>query len=165
MPRKPVAEACEPEPVEPGFRLGQRAAPFQAGEDETKGDVFTRRLPRQQRVVLKQNADLPWRQSRFHRPGKRLLQPDNGAQQARLARSRWPDQADETTFLDRQIHPFEDRLLAIGNRQSLDAQCQPPAIVVSNRPAMLAPGLTRPPISSACATRMAASMSIVTVSG
>ena len=43
--------------------------------------------------------------------------------------------------LDGEAHAFEDRLPAIGNRQIADAQLQPPTIVVSCSPDMLAPDL------------------------
>jgi hypothetical protein len=50
------------------------------------------------------------------RAAQRLLQPDDGAQQARFAGARRPDQADELTFANLEARAFEDRLGAVGNR-------------------------------------------------
>src|SRR5262249_43820396 len=93
------------------------------------------------------------------------LQPDYGAQQARLARTRRPDQAHEAAVAHGEARSFEDRLSAIGNRQIMDAQVQPPTIEVSCSPERLAPGLMRPAAIRLCSTRFAASRSMVTVSG
>ena len=57
MARKPVAEAGEIEPLEPCFRLGERLAALHAVEGQAERDV-ARRLPRQQGIVLEQDADL-----------------------------------------------------------------------------------------------------------
>ena len=63
------------------------------------------------------------------------------------------------------VRAFEDRLAAVGNRQITDAQLQPPTIVVSCSPDMLAPDLMRPPAIRLCSTRLADSRSMFTVSG
>ena len=99
------------------------------------------------------------------RARERLLQADHGAQQARLARARRPDQAHELARADLKARAFQDRLAAVGNRQIADAQLQLPTIEVSCSPDMLAPGLSRPPTTRLCATRLAAARSIATVSG
>ena len=98
-------------------------------------------------------------------PDKWLLQPDDGAQHARLARARRPDEAHEPAVADVEARAFEDRLAAVGNRQIADAQLQPPTIVVSCSPDMLAPDLMRPPAIRLCSTRLADSRSMFTVSG
>src|SRR6266699_2766485 len=72
--------------------------------------------------VLEQNAELGARQAGLDRTGERLLQPDHRAQQARLARSRRADEADETAFLNRQADAGEDRLPAVPERQIADLQ-------------------------------------------
>ena len=77
---KPVAEPGETKPLEPGLRLGQRLATLHAVEGETERDVVARRLPRQQRIVLEQDADLRTRKPGLDRARQRLLQPDHGAQ-------------------------------------------------------------------------------------
>src|SRR5262249_53022947 len=94
-----------------------------------------------------------------------LLKPDDGAQETRLARTRRPDETHEAALADGKARSFEDRLSAIGDRQIVDAQLQPPTIEVSCSPAMLAPGLIRPPAIRLCSTRLAASRSMPTVSG
>ena len=60
---KAVAEARKIQPVEPGLRLGQRLAALHAVEGQAERDIVARRLPRQQRVVLEQDADLRAAQS------------------------------------------------------------------------------------------------------
>ena len=64
VPGKPVAEAGEIQPLEPGVRLGERLAALHAIEGEAERDIVARRLPRQQGVVLEQDADLRARQIR-----------------------------------------------------------------------------------------------------
>ena len=77
---KPVAEARKIQPVEPCFRLGQRLASLHAIEGQAERDIVARCLPRQQGVVLEQDADLRGRNVRLDRARKRLLQPDHGTQ-------------------------------------------------------------------------------------
>jgi hypothetical protein len=82
-------------------------------EGETERDVVARGLPRQQRIVLEQDADLRARKLGLDRARQRLLQPDHGAQQARLAGAGRPDEADETAFVDGEARSFEHRLAAV----------------------------------------------------
>ena len=70
------------ETVEPGIRLGKRAATLHAAEGQAERDVIARRLPWQQGIVLEEDADLRAREARLDRSGKRPLQPDRRAQQA-----------------------------------------------------------------------------------
>jgi hypothetical protein len=92
MPRVTLAEAGEAEPVEPGFRLRQSLAALESAEPQAERDIgVARRLPRQQRVVLEQDAELAARQFSLDRAGERRLQSDDSAQQARLARTGWSD--------------------------------------------------------------------------
>jgi hypothetical protein len=62
---KPVAEAAQIQPLEPCFRLGQRLAALHAVEVQAERDIVARRLPRQQSIVLEQNADLRARKIRL----------------------------------------------------------------------------------------------------
>src|SRR5262249_12490642 len=165
MAGKPIAEAGEMEPIEPCLSFGERLPALHAVENETEGDVFARRLPRQQRIVLEQDADLRAGEARLDGAGQRLLQPDHGAQEARLPRAGRSHEAHQPAVVDGETRSFEDRLLAIGNRELADAQRQPPAIEVSCSPDMLAPDFISPPAIRLCSTRLAASRSIVTVSG
>jgi hypothetical protein len=122
VPRVTLAEAGEAEPVEPSFRLRQRLAALDPAEPQTERDIVARRLPRQQRVVLEQDAELVARQFGLDRAGERRLQPDDSAQQARFARTGWSDEADKAARIDGQIDACEDRLFAIGDRQFADTQ-------------------------------------------
>src|SRR5262249_38397911 len=128
-------------------------------------DVIARSAPGQQRVILEQHADVGWRDLGLYCPRQRLLQADGRAQQARLARARWPDEAHELPARNHKACALEHRLASIGDRQVMDAQCQLPTIDIPCTPAMLAPGLSRPPANRLCSTRLAASISIATVSG
>ena len=98
VPRKPVLESGKPEPRQPGVGLLERGLPLHAVEAQAERHVVARRAPRQQRVVLEQDAKLGRRDLGLDRAGERLLQSDHGAQQARLAGARRPDQADELAF-------------------------------------------------------------------
>jgi hypothetical protein len=73
VPRVTLAEAGEAEPVEPGFRLRLRLAALDPVEPQAERDIVARRLPRQQRVVLEQDAELAARQLGLDRPGERWL--------------------------------------------------------------------------------------------
>ena len=77
---KSVAEARKIQPVEPCLRLDERLAALHAIEGQAKRDIVARCLPRQQRVVLEQDADLRGRNVRLDGARKRLLQPDHGTQ-------------------------------------------------------------------------------------
>ena len=55
---KPVAEANQIQPLKPCFRLGERVAVLHAIEDQAERDIVARRLPRQQGIVLEQDANL-----------------------------------------------------------------------------------------------------------
>ena len=57
-PREAIGEVGEAEPSEPGFRLGKRLAALHAAEGETERDIVPRGFPRQQRVILEQDAEL-----------------------------------------------------------------------------------------------------------
>src|SRR5258705_1903860 len=162
---KAIAEARKAEALKPGLRLGERLLPLRSVECKAERYVVARRLPRQQSIVLEQEADLRARKVGLDRACKRLLQPNHDAQQARLARARRSDQTHQPAFLNREVHGFEDRLPTIGNGQIADEQFQPPAIVVSYSPDMLAPDLMSPPAIRLCSTRLAASRSMLTVSG
>jgi hypothetical protein len=60
-------------------------------ENEAKRDVVARSPPRQQCIVLEQDADLRARELAIDRARQRLLQPDYGTQQARFPRAGRPD--------------------------------------------------------------------------
>src|SRR5262249_59152554 len=90
---KATAEPRETEPLEPDVRLGERLPALHAVEAEAQRDIVARRLPRQQGVVLEKDSHLRARKAGLDGPRERLLQPDYGAQQARLARTRRPAQA------------------------------------------------------------------------
>src|SRR5690349_21028934 len=100
MARVALAEPGEAEPVEPFLGLGERPAPLDAAEAEAERDIVARRLPRQQRVVLEEDADLGPGEAGLDSAGQRPLQTDRGAQQARLAGARGSDQADKAAVLD-----------------------------------------------------------------
>jgi len=53
-----MAEAGEAEPLEPEIGLRERFAAGHAVQGEAEGDVVTRRLPRQEGVVLEQDGDV-----------------------------------------------------------------------------------------------------------
>jgi hypothetical protein len=55
---KPVAEARKIQPIKPCFRLGERLAALHAIEGQAERNIVARSLPRQQGVVLEQDADL-----------------------------------------------------------------------------------------------------------
>src|SRR5258705_7114620 len=95
MARVAMLEAGETDAVEPIVGLHQRALARNVAEGQPKRDVVAGGAPRQQGVVLKQNADLGCCHFGLDRPGQRLLQADRGAQQARLARAGWPNEAHE----------------------------------------------------------------------
>src|SRR5215208_6289139 len=124
--RVAIAEPGEPEPLQPPVRLSERLAALDTGKAEAERDIVARRLPRQQGVILKQYAELRARHAGLDRPGKRRLQADHSTEQARLARARRADQADEAAFLDVEIDALEDRLLAVTDRQIADAQRSAP---------------------------------------
>jgi hypothetical protein len=75
---KAIAEAGKIEPVEPGFRLGERFVALHSIESEAERDIVTCRLPRQQGIVLEQDSDPRARKVRLNRARERLLQPDHG---------------------------------------------------------------------------------------
>jgi len=114
--------AGQAQAFEPMIGLIERARPPKTVEGEAERDVVACRLPRQQCVVLEQHADFGRRAPRFHDAGERPLQADDGAQQARLARARRPDQADELSLVDRKARAFQHGLAAIGDGQVTNAQ-------------------------------------------
>ena len=85
MTREAMPEAGKTQPLEPDVSLLLRPGPFDAVEDETERDILARGLPRQQGVVLKQDADLGWRKPGLDRSRERFLEANHRAQQARLA--------------------------------------------------------------------------------
>src|SRR5437588_2547945 len=165
VPGKTIAETGKVQPLKPSLRFGKRRSALDAIEREAECDVVAHRFPRQKRIVLKQNPDLRRRQAGLDAARKRLLQANHSAQETRLAGAGRPDQADELAVFDGEARSLKDRLPAVGDRQLTNAQLQPPAIEVSYRPAMLAPGLIRPPTIRLCSTRLPASKSIFTFCG
>src|SRR5205085_11206028 len=141
MTRETVAEARQSEPFQPLLRLFARLALWHAVQGEAERDVLARGLPRQQRVVLKQDADLRGRNLGLDRPLQWRLQPDRGPQQARLAGTRRADQAHELAVADRDARSFEDRLAAVGNRQVADAQRSAPRDAGVEQPGNIRVGL------------------------
>jgi len=113
MTWKAVFESAEAEAAQPCVGFRQRLLSLGSVEDEPKRDVLARGLPRQQRVVLKQDADFGSGESGVNLTGERLLQPDDDAQQARFARSGRPDEADELAILDGETCTFENGFAAI----------------------------------------------------
>src|SRR5262249_59925114 len=108
-----VAEPAATEPGEPGARPGGRLPALHAVEGEAEGDIIARRLPWQQGVVLEKDSHLRSRKAGLDGARERLLQPDHGAQQARFARARRPDQAHEAAVAHGEARPPEGRLSAL----------------------------------------------------
>src|SRR5437899_455602 len=100
MPGEALAEAGEAEPFEPEIGLCERLAARHAVQGEAERDVVTRRLPGQEGVVLEEDGDVRRRDLTLDRSLERLLQADDRTQEARLAGSRWPHQADELAIPD-----------------------------------------------------------------
>src|SRR5262249_2276881 len=121
-----MLEACEPDAVEPIVGLHQRALARNVAKAQPECDVVAGGAPRQQGVVLKQDADLRRLDFGLDGTGQRLLQTNRGAQQARLARAGRSDQAHELAARDLKARAFQNRLAAIGNRQIADAQSSAP---------------------------------------
>src|SRR5262249_35261381 len=117
MTRKTVAEAGQAEAPEPMLRLPQRLGATHAAETKTEGGDGPSNEPRQQRVVLEQNADFGGRKARLDRACERLLQSDDRAEQARFARARRADQAYKAALIDIETGAFENGFIAVGNRQ------------------------------------------------
>ena len=65
--RKAVAKPREIEPREPCVGLGQRFTSHHAVECEAERDILARRFPRQQRIILEQDAELRACKVRFDR--------------------------------------------------------------------------------------------------
>ena len=117
MARITVAEPFKAEARQPLVGGAQRLRALHAAKTEAERDVVARGAPRQQRVVLEQDADLGLRKFRLHHAGERLLQPHDDAQQARLAGARGSDQTHELTAADLKACAFKHRLAAaIGER-------------------------------------------------
>jgi hypothetical protein len=82
MTGEPVAEARKIQPLKPCFRLGECLAALHAIEAQAERDIVARRLPRQQGIVLEQDAELRAGKVGLDRARERLLQPDHGTQEA-----------------------------------------------------------------------------------
>ena len=122
MAREAILEAGEPEPVKPLVGLRARSCALDAAEGQPEGDVLACRLPRQQGVVLEEDANLRSFELAFDPARRGSLETDDGAQQARLAGARRSDEAYELALLELDICAFQDRLTAVGQRQVGDAQ-------------------------------------------
>ena len=85
MARITVFKTGQAEASQPAIGLDQRLITISPVEDQAKRDVLARRLPRQQRVILKQDADFRTLQPGIDRAGQRLLQSHDDAQQAGLS--------------------------------------------------------------------------------
>ena len=118
----PVAEADQIQPLEPDLRLGERFAALHAMEGQAEGHIVARCLPREQGIILEQNAHLRACEIGLDRARERLLQPDDGPQEARLARARRAHETHEAALVDGEARSFEDRFAAVGDRQITDAQ-------------------------------------------
>src|SRR5690606_17559235 len=127
LARKAVAEPVKAEPREPfvGAALGRLRV--LAPNPQAERDVLARRAPRQQGVVLKQEADLGRRDFQRDFALERLLEAGDGAQDARLARAGGSDQAGELASRDIQIYVLENGFRAVGQRKVTDLQHYPPS--------------------------------------
>ena len=127
--------------------------------------TLSRRLPRQQGIVLEQ---MP----RCVRAGFISTVPESGRCNPITARKRLdlPEPEGPTRLTKRPSSTARFTPSRTGSPpyemvRSRTRSFQPPAIVVSCSPDMLAPDLRRPPAIKLCSTRLAASRSMVTVSG
>ena len=123
---------------------------------QAERDIVARRLPRQQRVVLEQDADLGAGEPGSTMPASGCCSPITARSRLDLPEPEGPTRLTNWPSPTERARSFEDRLAAIGDRQIADAQLSAPTIVVSCRPDMLAPGLSRPPAMRLCSTRLAA---------
>jgi len=112
MAGKAVAETGETQPIKP--KIGFLQGPFSvlAAERQPERDVVARRLPGQQRVVLKQHADLGARQFRVDKTGERLLQANDRAQETGFSGTGGTDQADKLAFGDVEACARENGFIA-----------------------------------------------------
>ena len=189
LARIAVLEAGEPEAVEPAVGLGQRLGRGEPVQLQPERHVLPRRAPRQQRVVLEQEAGLGGRDAELDRAAVRRVQPGDRAQHRALARARRPDQADDLAVADLEREPVDHRLgVAVahaevahlhdrrsGERRRLGRERLGPArpglryhagtTSVSSSVSRSRPGASTPPTSSALTTRAQASTSIATDSG
>ena len=147
--RKAIAETGEAEPPEPlvGLRPAPRRAPRR--EVETERDVVTRGLPRQQRVVLEQHADLGARTPVSIVPASGCCRPMTARSRLDLPEPEGPTRL--TNWPGRRRGsplraPARRRRRSSGRRR---AAVSLPTIVVSCSPDMLASGLSRPPTREA----------------
>ena len=117
-----LSETGEPQPAEPrlGLLTGLRA--WLAADAQAERHIVERGAPRQKRVVLEEDSEMPPVEIESDRPGARPLQAHNCTQQATLARARGTDQTDELPGVDPQIGTFEDRLGAIAEGQAGDVE-------------------------------------------
>src|SRR5262245_252185 len=104
-----MLEPVQPDAVQPLVGLRKGVLAWNRAKTKTERDVVARGPPWQQRVVLEQHADIGFRHPGLDRARERLLQSDHGTQQARLARARGADQADELARFDRETRAFENR--------------------------------------------------------
>jgi hypothetical protein len=89
-----------------------------AADAQAECHIVERGAPGQQRVILEEDPEIARIEIAGDRPGARLLQADDRAQQDAFARSRGTDQADELSGLDTQIGAFEDRLGPVAEGQT-----------------------------------------------
>ena len=135
-----------------------------AVEGEAERDIVARGPPGQQGVVLEQNADLGRAQAPVSiRAGKRLLQADHARAAGSTCRSPKARPGSRTGLHRPRCSPVREPARRRRRSSSRETRrAQPPTIVVSCSPAMLASGLSRPPTIRLWATRLAASRSMVT---
>src|SRR5581483_4414997 len=142
--------------------LAQRLFALHAVESKAKRDVLARGFPGKERVVLKQDADFGAAEFDLDISGKRLLQADRRAQQARLAGAGGADEAHEFSGGHLKARAFEHGFAAaIGNGNIAETH-QLGTIVVSKRPLRSIWFFRRPPTRSVFSTRFEASRSIFT---
>src|SRR3954463_8524703 len=91
VPRKAAAETLQPDALEPAIGSFERQGPRRAAEGEAKRHVLARALPRKQRIVLEEHADVGGRDLGRDRSGEQGLEPDGRSQEARLAGTGWSD--------------------------------------------------------------------------
>ena len=173
LARIAVAAAGQPQHLQPVLGplvgRGRRDLP----DPQSQRHVPARRAPRQQRVVLEQEADVARPDVQLDRAAQRLQQAGHHPQDAGLAGTGRADQGCELPRRHVEIDAFEDRLPAVADRQTAYPQHlssaggrYPAAASASSRvPRSTCPGCSRPATCWARRTRPAASTSTVTRSG
>jgi hypothetical protein len=105
-----ISESGQAEAIEPFVRGLQGAAAIHAAKAEAERDIVACGTPRQQRVILEQDAKVGSDEFRFHLAGERLLQPNDDAQQAGLARAGGADETHELSRADLEAGALQNRL-------------------------------------------------------